>query len=172
MHDAVARHLDALAEWLRLLPSHALALAKALEEGPMPEPARRALEGALHHVVESTPLFHDGLEELGQLEAAVVLRAAAAIAASLGASAAPVRSLGDDVGVVLAVLGPVAPRLDAFVRRLAAPLPGDQGAEPAGTQPLALRVARWAADSVAAPPPSDDKALVKFVAYLEHRLPK
>ncbi|HYQ45335.1 MAG TPA: YkvA family protein [Polyangiaceae bacterium] len=76
MSTLEARCLDAFPNWLRSLADDARALASVLEtEGN--EVAQRRATAALNYLFKSLDLIPDGLEDLGFIDDAFVIRAAA-----------------------------------------------------------------------------------------------
>lgn len=71
-----ARCLDAFPEWLRTLAEDARALAQVLETEPEGIAPRRAAAG-LNYLFKSLDLIPDGLEDLGFIDDAFLLRALA-----------------------------------------------------------------------------------------------
>src|ERR1700759_4244831 len=68
--------LDAFPNWLRSLADDARALAGVLERAGAPNAERKAC-AALNYLFKSLDLIPDGLEDLGFIDDAFVLRAAA-----------------------------------------------------------------------------------------------
>ena len=78
MSTLEARCLDAFPNWLRSLPDDARALASVLEgEGSPHQVAERRSASALNYLFKSLDLIPDGLEDLGFIDDAFVVRAAA-----------------------------------------------------------------------------------------------
>ena len=71
-----SRCLDAFPDWLRSLADDARALASLLE-GEGDSVARRRSAAALNYLFKSLDLIPDGLEDLGYIDDAFVIRAAA-----------------------------------------------------------------------------------------------
>jgi len=71
-----ARYLDSFPNWLRSLSEDARGLASVLEQEGEGTPQRRAT-AALNYLFKSLDLIPDGLEDLGFIDDAFVLRAAA-----------------------------------------------------------------------------------------------
>ncbi|MCK6588536.1 MAG: DUF1232 domain-containing protein [Polyangiaceae bacterium] len=86
------RCLDTFPEWLRTLASDASELALVLK-GDAPEPARRHVAAGLSYLFKSLDLIPDGIEDLGFLDDAFVLRVCASFALAewpSGAETAPI----------------------------------------------------------------------------------
>jgi len=71
-----ARCLDAFPNWLRSLAEDARALSDVLEQASAPTAQRKAA-AALNYLFKSLDLIPDGLEDLGFIDDAFVVRAAA-----------------------------------------------------------------------------------------------
>ncbi len=83
MTELETRCLDAFPQWIRSLADDATALAQLLSSDSLPEEARRLLAGGLNYVFKSLDLIPDGLEGLGFLDDAFVLRTAARLGAAV-----------------------------------------------------------------------------------------
>ncbi len=70
------RCLDTFPEWLRSLATDALDLSALLKQGDLPEYLRRYIGAALSYLFKSLDLIPDGIEDLGFLDDAFVLRVA------------------------------------------------------------------------------------------------
>src|SRR5690349_4443244 len=80
MTDLQTRCLDTFPEWLRTLATDASDLSQLLTVQGAPEIARRYIAGGLNYLFKSLDLIPDGIEDLGFLDDAFVLRVAAALA--------------------------------------------------------------------------------------------
>src|SRR5882724_11826057 len=123
MTELETRCLDAFPQWIRSLADDATALAQLLSSDSLADEARRLLSGGLNYVFKSLDLIPDGLEGLGFLDDAFVLRIAAGLAASTpGAKDADMRGvlarLSAEAPLVGEFLGKDAERLDRYVRDL------------------------------------------------------
>ena len=74
MSELNTRCLDAFPEWLKTLPEDAVALSLLLDDESLPEPARRRVAGSLNYLFKSLDLIPDGIEDLGFLDDAFVIR--------------------------------------------------------------------------------------------------
>lgn len=116
-----ARCLETFPNWLRTLGHDAEALAAALATPTTPEPARRALAGGLNYVFKSVDLIPDGIDDIGYLDDAFVLRIASALALSEGlarGSFTAIDTLADEARTVEDFLGSDYPRLSSYVQGL------------------------------------------------------
>jgi len=115
-----AQCLETFPNWLRTLGADAEAMADALA-ADVPEAARRALASGLNYVFKSVDLIPDGIDDIGYLDDAFVLRVACeqALAGGATAEAHPrVAALAEEVALVKSFLGGEYARLDAYVQGL------------------------------------------------------
>src|SRR5689334_15300502 len=80
MSEVDSRCLDEFPAWLRSLADDALVLCAVVADAGAPEDARRHLAAALSYLFKSLDLIPDGIEELGFLDDAFVVRVAARLA--------------------------------------------------------------------------------------------
>lgn len=166
--------LDRFPEWLSSLGKDALALATILEDPEQPEPARRSAASALNYLFKSVDLVPDGIQDLGFLDDAFVLRVVANAAVGESAPDALVR-LGSDSELVRQFLEADYESLERFVVSLGnEPVRGrtvdEILSDPNTRAALVGEVRSWAASYV---PPSfgrDVKNLVKLRSFLKKRL--
>ena len=175
------RCLDAFPTWLRSLGDDARAFAVLLEaegEGV----AQRRAAAALNYLFKSLDLIPDGLEDLGFIDDAFVVRAAAQAlkhedeAALAADSSGSLTRLAEEAELIQEFLGSEYGRLEKYVAGL------EQGAargrsvasvvtEPAVRAAFVAEVRQWA-DGYAAPSFSrDERNLVKLRAFLLAKLP-
>jgi uncharacterized membrane protein YkvA (DUF1232 family) len=176
-----ARCLDAFPNWLRSLAEDARALGGVLEHEGSGSAQRRAA-AALNYLFKSLDLIPDGLEDLGFIDDAFVLRAAADAVKqdseaelALDASGALTR-LAEEAELVREFLGPAYARLAKYVAGL------EQGSargrsvndilSDATTRSDFVREVRQWADGYAAPGfTRDERNLVKLRSFLLAKLP-
>jgi uncharacterized membrane protein YkvA (DUF1232 family) len=182
MGEIETKCLDAFPEWLKSLGSDARELTAALNHAGLPEAARRELAGAINYLFKSLDLVPDGIEDLGFVDDAFVLRVAAAHAratlaeGTAGDAAQALARLTAEAELIGDFLGTEYPRLERYVAGLAGTSARGRSVdailENAETRAeLSQDVAAWA-DSYA--PPTflrDDKTLVRLHAFLTKRLP-
>jgi uncharacterized membrane protein YkvA (DUF1232 family) len=114
------RYLEVFPSFLRTLGEDAAALG-ALAGSDAPEAARRYVVAGLNYIFKSLDLIPDGIDDLGFLDDAFVLRVAAtfAVAESPETGAAePLARLVTDAAHVKGFLGEVYPHLEAYVKNL------------------------------------------------------
>ena len=117
-HDA--RYLEVFPSFLRTLGEDAGALG-VLAGSDAPEPVRRYVVAGLNYIFKSLDLIPDGIDDLGFLDDAFVLRVAASLAVTESpdvAATEPLARLAIDAAQIKAFLGDVYPRLEAHVTKL------------------------------------------------------
>jgi hypothetical protein len=114
------RYLEMFPQWLRSLGEDAAAIGDAVGSAAGSDDATRSLVAGLNYVFKSLDLIPDGIDDLGFLDDAFVIR----VACSLAAEARPelrqgaVQRLADDARAVQAFLGDDYTRLESYVRAL------------------------------------------------------
>lgn len=116
--DVDALCLETFPNWLGSLGDDAVAMAAALG-GELSEGAQRALAAGLNYVFKSVDLIPDGIDDIGYLDDAFVLRVACAQALAAGAAGhARVSALAAEAALVKDFLGGDFARLEAYVQGL------------------------------------------------------
>lgn len=100
MTEAQAKYLDTFPEWLRSLGDDAENLGSLLEEDGFSQSGRESVAGGLNYLFKSLDLIPDGIDDIGFLDDAFVLRVAADLAAR--------EDSGDIDGEKLRILGELA----------------------------------------------------------------
>ncbi|WP_438018430.1 YkvA family protein [Sorangium sp. So ce315] len=174
------RCLDTFPEWLRSLASDATDLAALLASPDIPEPARRSLAAGLNYLFKSLDLIPDGIEDLGFLDDAFVLRVGASFAAAespaLRDQAPTVARLARDAELIAELLGADNARLKSYVRSL------EKGAARGRTVDDILgdeqvrtsflhEITGWASSYTAPTFSRDGKNLIKLRSFLSAKLP-
>src|SRR5580658_3790528 len=114
------RYLEVFPQWLRSLGDDAKSVADVITSGAKDDAATRCLVSGLNYIFKSLDLIPDGIDDLGYLDDAFVLR----VACSQAAAARPelkrgvVQRLGDDAQAVRDFLAEDYPRLEGYVRGL------------------------------------------------------
>jgi len=170
------RCLDAFPEWLRTLAEDATALAAIVGETAQPEALRRQAAGALNYLFRSLDLIPDGIEDLGFLDDAFVLRAVGKIASTLDGAPRVVSELAKDAELVQEFLGNDYARLERFVRGLEQSTARGRSVDSIVTDEamaasLVSDVKGWAASYVVPSFGRDPKNLVKLRSFLQRKLP-
>ncbi len=174
MIDADARFLDAFSAYLKSLAADAESLAKAVEDESLGVPARLPLASALNYLFKSLDLIDDGIEGLGFLDDAFVLRLSASQAR--GDFGDEVARLAEEADLVREFAGDLGPRLDAYVDGLRdmsvrGRTPLAIVSEPAVREEFLADVRSWAARYERPNFSHDAKNLVKLRAFLDAKLP-
>ena len=171
MSDAIdPKYLEMFPAWLRSLGEDAGALG-TIVEGEGPEAVRRHVVVGLNYIFKSLDLIPDGIDDLGFLDDAFVLRVAAAMAVAdepaakdgvlgrLAADAAPLKDfLGNDYG-----------RLESYVKNLHKV--DDIMTDEATRKQFTQEVAAWAKEYQAPSFTRDVKTLLKLKSFLNAKLP-
>lgn len=174
MTESDARFLDAFSGYLKSLAVDAECLAKALEDESLGVPARLPLASALNYLFKSLDLIDDGIEGLGFLDDALVLRLAASHAR--GEFGADVARLASEADLVREFAGDLGPRLEAYVDGLRdlsvrGRTPLSIASEAAVREEFLSDVRSWAARYERPNFTHDSKNLVKLRAFLGAKLP-
>jgi uncharacterized membrane protein YkvA (DUF1232 family) len=113
------RFLEIFPAWLRSLGEDVGALAE-VAGGAHPEPVRKYVTAALNYLFKSLDLIPDGIDDLGFLDDAFVLRVAAelAVAEVPAAKSGIVERLSNEAGAVREFLAEDYARLEHYVRGL------------------------------------------------------
>lgn len=120
MSDNEVKYLDAFGSWLRTLGEDAEQLGAVLASQEAASGARQAAAGGLNYLFKSLDLIPDGIDDIGYLDDAFVLRVAAAQAEKEGALAAHAGAarLAEEDTLVRDFLGDSYARLDKYVAGL------------------------------------------------------
>jgi uncharacterized membrane protein YkvA (DUF1232 family) len=171
------RYLEAFPSFLRTLGDDAGALG-TFAGTDAPESARRYVVAGLTYIFKSLDLIPDGIDDLGFLDDAFVLRVAASLAVAETpevAATEPLARLVTDANHVKGFLGDVYPRLEAYVKNL---LKGaargrtvDEVMSDASTRETFLHeVEAWAKGYQVPSFSRDVKTLIKLKAFLNAKL--
>lgn len=177
-----SRCLDAFPNWLQSLGDDARSLAGLLEPAELGEASRRRVAAALTYLFKSLDLIPDGLEDLGFIDDAFVLRTAIASAVSDDAEltnkdgSGTLERLVRDAELVREFLGSDYERLASYVSGLdrgsARGRSVDEILESTAVCADFVREVRQWADGYAAPSfARDARNLVKLKAFLSKKLP-
>ena len=125
MSESQAKYLDTFPGWLRTLGEDAESLGSLLEEDDgLPESARESVAGGLNYLFKSLDLIPDGIDDIGFLDDAFVIRVAADLAARedsgnvTGDKLKALAELSNDCEVIREFLGDDYGRLESYVRGL------------------------------------------------------
>jgi len=182
MDELQTRCLDTFPQWLRALGTDAAEIAKLLtDEALADQPgAQRHIAASLNYLFKSLDLIPDGIEDLGFLDDAFVLRVGCALAVAespaLKEKAPLMARLGGEAKLVEELLERDYVRLEKYVQGLtkgaARGRTVDEIIEDKTVRSAFLtEVSGWAASYA---PPSfsrDEKNLVKLQSFLSAKLP-
>jgi len=181
MTELDTRCLDAFPQWIRSLAEDATALAKLLSTDSLPQDARSFVAGGLNYVFKSLDLIPDGLEGLGFLDDAFVLRVAAGLAVAVPkAKDADMRGvltkLSNDTGLIGELLGKDHERLVRYVRDLTKGAARGRSVseivdDAAIRSAFVSEIHGWAKSYTAPTFSRDEKNLVKLKSFLGTKLP-
>ena len=123
MSEDQAKYLDTFPDWLRSLGDDAESLGGLLEAEGLSDEARQAVAGGLNYLFKSLDLIPDGIDDIGYLDDAFVLRVAAELAGAqdndLDADSIKVLGgLANDCETVREFLGDDYGRLEGYVKGL------------------------------------------------------
>lgn len=178
VHDA--RYLDLFPGYLRALGEDAASLGTLLTSAGDGELARHVAAG-LNYIFKSLDLIPDGIDDLGYMDDAFVLRVAAALAMESAPGQGGVSQggvlerLAKDAADVRAFLGADYPRLEDYVKtlrrgatrgRTVEDIVTDEGVRRAFTQ----EVSAWAQGYQVPSFTRDPKTLIKLKAFLNAKL--
>jgi uncharacterized membrane protein YkvA (DUF1232 family) len=180
MSDAAIdpRYLEVFPQWLRSLGEDAAAIGDLLAAEAGDDDATRSLVAGLNYIFKSLDLIPDGIDDLGYLDDAFVVR----VACELAGDARPevkqgvVQRLGDDARAVKDFLGDDYARLEAYVRGLRKGAARGRTVEDivgdAQTRKEFLQEVRaWSGAYQVPSFTRDTKTLVKLKAFLNAKLP-
>jgi uncharacterized membrane protein YkvA (DUF1232 family) len=176
MTELQTRCLDTFPEWLRSLPADAVDLAALLDDTSIAEPARLHVASALNYVFKSLDLIPDGIEDLGFLDDAFVLRVAAKLAESKGGKAPVLSRLAAGVGLIEELLASDHGRLLSYAEGLVHGAARGRTAEEIVQnedvrQSFVAELKAWAASYESPAFARDEKNIVKLTSFLSAKLP-
>jgi uncharacterized membrane protein YkvA (DUF1232 family) len=175
------RYLEVFPQWLRSLGDDAKAVAEVLAGGAKDDAATRCLVSGLNYIFKSLDLIPDGIDDLGFLDDAFVLRVASAQASGEGAAGSEgkrgiVDRLTDDARAIKDFLGADYGRLETYVAALrkgaARGRTVEEIATDAGIREQFLQEIRaWSGAYQVPSFTRDQKTLVKLKSFLNAKLP-
>jgi uncharacterized membrane protein YkvA (DUF1232 family) len=172
-----SRCLEAFPAWLKSLAEDAQQLAGLLDQAESSEDARRGAASALNYLFKSLDLIPDGLEDLGYIDDAFVLRVAAALVPPSERDAGGVLGkLADEASLIAEFLGADYERLVAYVEKLGGTAARGRSVtqilEDAAVRADFVReVQQWAGGYTSPSFTRDTRSLVKLKSFLATRLP-
>ncbi len=181
MSELQTRCLDTFPGWLKTLGEDASEISKLLDDPALGEreSAKRLIAGGLNYLFKSLDLIPDGIEDLGFLVDAFVLRVAAALAIEESAELKgkqPLGRLAGDAALVEELLERDYTRLVTYVKGLTnGAARGRTVDEIVGDDAVKAtflgEVASWSASYAAPSFSRDEKNLVKLQSFLSAKLP-
>ena len=173
------RYLEVFPQWLRSLGEDASLVGDVLAAGAPADDATRSLVAGLNYIFKSLDLIPDGIDDLGFLDDAFVLRVACGQAGAARPEVkqgAAVQRLGEDAHAVRDFLAEDYARLESYVRGLrkgaARGRTVDDIVDDAGVRAQFLQeVKAWSAAFQVPTFTRDTKTLVKLKAFLNAKLP-
>ena len=177
MGDNESRYLEAFGGWLSHLGEDAEQLSLALTVEGTPALACQSVAGGLNYLFKSLDLIPDGIDDIGYLDDAFVLRVAAAHALAAQSGEPAIARLAKEAELVHSFLGENFARLDSYVAGLRS------GAARGRTVKEILASEKMLEDFLAEvrgfasayQPPAfsrDPKSLIKLRAFFDAKLPK
>ena len=181
--DQYGKYLDTFPAWLRSLGTDAEHLASLLGEKGLAAPAAQAVAGGLNYLFKSLDLIPDGIDDIGYLDDAFVLRVAADLAMREDTGEADaeklknVNKLANDCDMVREFLGKDYARLESYVQGLRKGAARGRSVDDIlGDESIRgefLSDVRGFAKSYEAPGFSrEEKNLIKLKAFFDAKLPK
>lgn len=172
MSDLKARCLEAFPNWLKTLGSDVDTLAELLNQAELDDDTRRWVAGAINYLFKSLDLIPDGIEDLGFIDDAFVLRVAASKAPPQDA----LKPLADDAQLIEEFLAEDYERLERYVASLSqiaarGRTVDDVLSDVAVRDALVAEAKAWAQSYAAPTFARDEKNLVKLRAFLATKLP-
>jgi uncharacterized membrane protein YkvA (DUF1232 family) len=180
MSDPQQECLEVFPEWLKNLGSDATDLAEAVGDDQAPVAVRRYAAAGLNYLFKSLDLIPDGIEDLGYLDDAFVIRVAAKLAVGESEDAAEkapkVVRLAKDTRLIQDLLGDDFSRLEEYVKRLRGGAARGRTvdeilADDSVQQDFLNEVRGWATSYECPNFARDEKTLVKLKSFLSAKLP-
>lgn len=176
MDDVDQRAIETFGKWLRSLGDDTKAVASVVGDESVAKEIRSPLAGSLNYFLKSLDLIDDGIEGLGYMDDAFVLRIAASNAKAVGQLPESLNSLAEDADLLREVLGDLAERLDRFVKSLESGVVRGRSVEDilneaSIREELAADLSGWASRYTPPAFAMDEQALVKLRSFLAAKLP-
>lgn len=180
MTELETRCLDTFPNWLRTLASDALELSSLLASSDVPIGVRRYVAGGLNYLFKSLDLIPDGIEDLGYVDDAFVLRVSAGLALDEWAagreSSEGLARLAAGTKLLAEFLGKDYPRLEAYVKNLRAGVARGRSVDDIlGKDDVCAafleELKGWSSSYIEPSFSRDEKNLVKLQSFLTTKLP-
>ena len=172
-----SRCLEAFPAWLKSLAEDALAVAALLDLGEASPAGLAASASSLNYLFKSLDLIPDGLEDLGFIDDAFVLRvAAASVSPGERDTGGVLGKLADEAALISEFLGPDYERLERYVQKLAHGSARGRSVaqileDEAVRGEFVREVQQWAQGYASPSFARDARSLVKLKSFLSTRLP-
>lgn len=172
--DLTRRALEAFPSWLRSLPADVRVLASVVENASVDDGVRESLAAALNYLFKSVDLIADGIEDLGYVDDAIVLRVAVS-SVEVGTSNEELERMAAGAELIREFMADDYARLETYVAglrslvvrgRSAAAIAADAEAR----QQFLTELYAWAGNYVTPSFEHDEKNLVKLRAFLRTKL--
>jgi len=123
MSESLAKYLDTFAGWLRTLGEDGEKLGGLPEGEGVSQGARESIAGGLNYLFKSLDLIPDGIDDIGYLDDAFVLRVASDLAIASDGEIDPAKlkvlsPLANDCDILREFLGKDYVRLESYVKAL------------------------------------------------------
>lgn len=176
-------YLDAFPMWIRSLGDDAEDLSAVLEEGPVPVDAKELIAGGINYLFKSLDLIPDGIDNIGYLDDAFVLRICADLASKEGIAEASsnamqvIGRLANEADLIREFLLVDYNRLETYVKGLRRTAARGRSVNDIVTNDeiradLLGDVHRFAKSYSAPGFTRDEKNLIKLKAFFDAKLPK
>jgi uncharacterized membrane protein YkvA (DUF1232 family) len=171
-----SEYLELFPNWLGSLASDARSLSAALERPEVPAEARAYLAAALNYIFKSVDLIPDGIDDLGYLDDAFVVRVCARAARHAGAEDTAIKQLAEQGQQVEWFLNKDYPRLMHYVDGLRKGAARGRSVvdilEDASVRAgFLVEVNAWSLDYQTPTFAADSRTLIKLRAFLNAKLP-
>jgi uncharacterized membrane protein YkvA (DUF1232 family) len=178
-----ANYLDVFPAWLRGLGEDAEQLGDAVAAPGLPDSARQVLAGGLNYLFKSLDLIPDGIDDIGYIDDAFVLRVASDLAMREDVSELDpdklrtLNRLGEEAEAIRQFLGDDYSRLEAYVTGLKKGAARGRSVQDVltdgDTQAAFLSDLSGFSKSYQAPSfAREEKNLVKLKAFFDAKLPR
>lgn len=180
MTDLETRCLNSFPDWLRALGADAADISNVLASPTASLSVKKYAAAALNYLFKSLDLIPDGVEDLGYLDDAFVLRVAASLMVSesqdIRNEAPTLTRLAADKALIVELLGKDYSRLERYVRELtrgaARGRTVDEIVEDEAVQhSFVNEVTAWAQAYSAPSFSRDEKNIIKLQSFLSAKLP-
>lgn len=176
MNEAEDRIIAAFSTFLVRLPDDARAVLMVINDESVQSSVKRPLAGAINYLFKSLDLIDDGVEGLGYLDDALILRWACAEASQASALPTSLAPLIADTEAIVSFLGALQGRFERYVADLGETVVRGRSVDailtdPTVRQELTGDVVAWTARYKAPAFVLNELGLVKLRSFLSAKLP-